>query len=149
MATPCCSKTGMLRPEDASAGHHSEDRTRGRMTHGPDRIIVLSCIAFFCAASLVAAVSGCNGDRHETGWTVERAESVATIRGMAVRVLQCSGLGTPDETEATRYRRFACEAGARRRGESYDTVAIHYVIRVLRSGDYVLENVRFIGPGVP
>lgn len=54
------------------------------------------------------------------------------------------------ETDATHYRRFACEAGARRRGESYDTVAIHYVIRVLASGDHVLENVRFLGgPGVP
>jgi hypothetical protein len=78
------------------------------MTHGPDRIIALSCIAFICAASLVAAVFGCNGDRHEAGWTVERAESVATIRGMAVRVVQCRGLGTPDETEAAHYRRFAC-----------------------------------------
>ena len=57
--------------------------------------------------------------------------------------------GTPG-TDATHYRRFACEAGARRRGESYDTVAIHFVIRVLASGDYVLENVRFLsGPGVP
>lgn len=119
------------------------------MTHGAGRIIALSSIAFICAAGVVAAVFGCSGDGHETSWTVERAESVATIRGMAVRVVQCRGLGTPNETQARHYRRFACEAGARRHGESYDTVAIQYVIRVLGSGDYMLENVRFLGPSVP
>ena len=120
------------------------------MTHGPDRTIGLFCLAFASAAGLAAAVVGCaNTERREKGWTIERAESVTTIRGMAVRVVHCHSLGTPDEGEATRYRRFACEAGARRRGEAYDTVAIHYVIRVLESDGYVLENVRFLGPGVP
>jgi hypothetical protein len=114
-----------------------------------DRSIGLSCLAFACAAGLAAAVLGCADTERETLWTVDRAESVTTIRGMGVRVVQCRGLGTPDEREAGRYRRFACEAGARRNGESYDTVAIRYVIRVRAAGGYVLENVRFTGPGVP
>jgi hypothetical protein len=62
-------------------------------------------------------------------------------------VVRCRGLGQPDEREAGRYRRFACVAGARRKGESYDTVAIRYVIRVRPAGGYVLENVRFSGLG--
>lgn len=115
-----------------------------------DRSIGLSCLAFACAAGIAAAVFGCaDTERRETLWTVDRAESVTTIRGMRVRVVQCRGLGKPDEREARRYRRFACVAGARRRGESYDTVAIRYVIRVRVAGGHVLENVRFIGPGVP
>jgi hypothetical protein len=115
-----------------------------------DETTGLSRLAFACAAGLAVAVLGCaKAERRETAWTVDRAESVTTIRGMAVRVVQCHGLGTSDEEEARRYRRFACEAGARRRGESYDTVGIHFVIRVSASGGYVLENVRFLGPGVP
>jgi hypothetical protein len=115
-----------------------------------DRSIGLSCLAFACAAGLAAAVLGCaDTQRRETRWTVDRAESVTTIRGMGVRVLNCRGLGQPDEREAGRYRRFACVAGARRKGESYDTVAIRYVIRVRPADGYVLENVRFSGPGVP
>jgi hypothetical protein len=115
-----------------------------------DQSIGLSCLAFACATGLAAAAFGCaDTERRETRWTVDRAESVTTIRGLGVRVVQCRGLGTPDEREAGRYRRFACVAGARRRGESYDTVEIRYVIRVRAAGGYVLENVRFSGPGVP
>jgi hypothetical protein len=68
---------------------------------------------------------------------------------MGVHVVQCRGLGHPAERKAKRYRRFACVAGTRRRGEPYDTVAIRYVIRVRPAGGYALENVRFSGPGVP
>jgi hypothetical protein len=115
------------------------------------RVSAAPVIPLACAASLAAVVCGCsnNGSR-ETGWTIDRAESVTTIRGMAVRVLQCRGLGTPDgKGEARSYRRFACEAGARVAGERYDTVAVHYEIRLRVSGGYVLKDVRFIGPGVP
>ena len=115
------------------------------------RVRAASVIPLACAASLAAAVCGCsNSGPHETGWTVDRAESVTTIRGMAVRVRQCRGLGTPDGKGETRsYRRFACEAGARRPGESYDTVGVYYEIRLRGSGGYVLDDVRFLGPGVP
>jgi hypothetical protein len=132
-------------PADApSLGHQALNDAR------PSGTIGLSGLAFACVAGLAAVVFGCaDTERRGTAWTVDRAESITTIRGMAVRVVQCRGLGTPDEGEARRYRRFACEAGARRRGEPYDTVAIYYVIRVLAAGEYVLENARFIGPGVP
>jgi hypothetical protein len=39
--------------------------------------------------------------------------------------------------------------GARRPGESYDTVGVYYEIRLRGSGGYVLENVRLLGPSVP
>ena len=61
---------------------------------------------------------------------------------MKVRVLLCR--------ELQPHRRFACQAGARRAGEAYDTVGIHYDIHVLSDDHYELENVRFIGgPGIP
>jgi hypothetical protein len=65
---------------------------------------------------------------------------------MNVNVLRCKAL---DQGEHMHHRRFACEAGARRPGEAYDTVGILYEIRVHNDG-YELENVRFIGgPGIP
>ena len=107
-------------------------------------------VASVCAAGLALAAFGCaEVDRDETAWTVGRAESVTTIRGMPVRVRQCHGLGTPGDGEMRRYRRFACVAGTRLRGEPYDTVAVLYVIRVLPSGGHALDNVRFLGLGVP
>jgi hypothetical protein len=97
-----------------------------------------------CTAALAIMV-GCGSGARE-GWTVERAESVTTIRGMNVHVLRCRPLGPGEDM---RYKRFACEAGARRPGEAYDTVGILYQIRVEDDG-YVLERVRFIGgPGIP
>lgn len=70
---------------------------------------------------------------------------------MPVRVLGCRGLGRQVGVgDSARYRRFACEAGARRPGEAYDTVAVHYTIRVVDSREYVLESARFYGgPGIP
>jgi hypothetical protein len=116
------------------------------------KVGVLRVIAFASAAVLVSAVNGCSSpERDEAGWTVDRAESITNIRGMTVRVLQCRGLGTAaGEKGVRRYQRFVCEAGARRVGESYDTVGVFYEIRVRASGGYALENVRFIGgPGIP
>jgi hypothetical protein len=110
-----------------------------------------SVIRLACTAGLVAATCGCSDDGpREAGWTVGRAESVTTIRGMPVRTPRCRGLGAPvGNGKARSYRRFACEAGARRPGESYDSVGVYYEIRPRVSGGYVLENVRFIGLGVP
>jgi hypothetical protein len=95
-------------------------------------------------AVLVAFAAGC-GDGGREGWTAERARSITTIRGMNVHVLRCTPLGKGDHR---RYTWFACEAGARRAGETYDTVGVLYEIRV--DGErYALEDARFVGgPGV-
>ena len=90
------------------------------------------------ALAFAAVLTGCGSD---DGWTADRAESITRIRGMEVHVLFCR------EVER---RRFACQAGARRRGEAYDTVGIHYTVHALGPDHYELENVRFIGgPGIP
>ena len=104
------------------------------------------------AASAAAIATGCDGgDAAHAGWTRERAESITGVRGMNVRVVRCDGVGTAERDGASpRYVRFACRAGARRPGESYDTVAIDYEIHVRDSSGYTLENVRFHGgPGIP
>jgi hypothetical protein len=89
-------------------------------------------------------------------WTVRQARSISTIRGMHVRVHECRGLGHAERDDrSSRSRRFACIAGARRPGETFDTVGVLYDLRPL--GRYegpaskrALENVRFIGgPGIP
>jgi hypothetical protein len=89
-------------------------------------------------------------------WTVDQAESISTIRGMHVRVRECRGLGHAErDDESRRFRRFACVAGARRPGETYDTVGVFYDLRPLDAYEgpaskHALENVRFIGgPGIP
>jgi hypothetical protein len=88
-------------------------------------------------------------------WTVRQAESISTIRGMHVRVRECRGVGHAAPDESTSFRRFACVAGARRPGETYDTVGVFYDLRPLGkyegpASEHALENVRFIGgPGIP
>lgn len=89
-------------------------------------------------------------------WTVRQAESVSTIRGMRVRVRECRGLGnSARDAGLRRFRRFACVAGARRPGETFDTVGVFYDLRPLGkyegpASKHALENVRFIGgPGIP
>lgn len=39
--------------------------------------------------------------------------------------------------------------GGKESWRAYDPVGVYYEIRPRVSGGYVLENVRFIGPGVP
>jgi hypothetical protein len=101
---------------------------------------------------LVAFGAGCsNGAGTGDWWTVQQAEAMTTVRGMKVRVLECRGLGRRQlDGGVERFRRFACEAGARRPGETYDTVGVLYTIRVVDSRTHVLESARFHGgPGIP
>jgi hypothetical protein len=111
------------------------------------------------AGLLLAVAAGCGGadGKTEATWTRAQAEAVDTVRGMRVHVRECRGLGGKRiDDGVVRYARFACVAGARRRGERYDTVGIFYTLRPLAAFDrggharYALTNVRFIGgPGVP
>jgi hypothetical protein len=110
-------------------------------------------------AGLVAGLAaGCNGadGQSAAAWTRAQAEAVDTIRGMRVHVRECRGVRDRRVDDGVvRYTRFACAAGARRRGERYDTVGIFYTLRPLAAFErdrprYELTNVRFIGgPGVP
>ena len=117
----------------------------------PFRVSAAPAIRLACAAGLILALSGCSNDApREVGWTIERAESVTTIRGMTVRAPACLGRGAPvGSGKPRRFRRFDCEARARPPGESRDTVGVYYEIRLDAAGGYVLDDVRFIGPGVP
>ncbi len=87
---------------------------------------------------------------------MQQAESITSVRGTPVRVRHCRGLGRGERKDGEpRYRRFACEAGARAETDKYETVAVRYVLHPL--GDYQgpgsrrrLTNVRFTGgPGIP
>jgi hypothetical protein len=88
-------------------------------------------------------------------WTKRQAESVRSIRGMAVHVLHCDGLGQGRRVGArVLYRRFACLAGARLRHERFDTVAVTYLLIPLgpyrgSASRYRLADVRYAGLQVP
>jgi hypothetical protein len=108
-----------------------------------------------CAMALVVSFTlACSRAQESTpgGWTIAQAESITVIRGMPVRVRACRGIG---RREGRRYRRFDCLAGARRKEESFESVAVLYELRPLGRFDgadssYKLMNVRFIGgPGIP
>ena len=95
-----------------------------------------------------AVLAGC-GSGDDEGWTVRQAESIRSIRGMPVHEPRCHGVGAALGDGGLRYRRLACQAGARRSGERYDTVGVFYEV-VPDDGDYRLERVHFVGgPGVP
>ena len=75
---------------------------------------------------------------------------------MPVRGSKCRGLGQANVDDGvSRHRRFRCVASTRAPWETYDTIAVHYVLDAL--GSYVgpespraLTQVRFIGgPGIP
>jgi hypothetical protein len=101
-------------------------------------------------AALVLAVAGVAaacGQGEEAAWTTVEAESIGSVRGLAVDVRRCEGRGEPD---GRRYRRLACVAGARLSGERFDTVAVTFDVVPRTRDDYRLENVRFFGgPGIP
>jgi hypothetical protein len=106
------------------------------------------------AAVAIAALllSGCVGGREDSaGWTVEQAESITAIRGLSVRVASCRGLGQAESHgNVLRYARFACSAGARARGQPFDTVAVLYEVHVRDDSAHELQAVRFVGgPGIP
>jgi len=101
--------------------------------------------------ALLAACAGNSAD-DSVRWTVQQAESIASVRGTPVRPRRCHGRGPAERDDgALTYERFACVAGARRPGETVDTVAVLYDL--LPRGaypDHELANVRFVGgPGIP
>jgi hypothetical protein len=80
---------------------------------------------------------------------------MATVRGQPVHVRECRGLGRARTSEAVvRYQRFACTAGTGLDWESFDSVAVTYVLVPLGPyeggcSEHTLRNVRFVGTGVP
>lgn len=105
------------------------------------------------ALAVAIGLAGCSrSDTRDDGWTVRQAESITTIRGTAVSVRSCRGIGS-ERNE--RFRRFECVAGARRPTDPVDTVAVFYELRPIGPYDadrprYELTNVRFVGgPGIP
>ena len=88
------------------------------------------------AAIVAVAVSGCLGGRGASeGWTVERAEAITEVRGLSLRVADCRGLGRGvRDGQVLRYTQFACSAGARARGDRFDTVAVLYEVHVRDEG---------------
>jgi hypothetical protein len=103
---------------------------------------------------LAFAAAGCAGvdEPEPPRWTERQAASITTVRTMPVRVVRCRGLGKVEEGSFTRIE---CLAGTRAPWETYDTIAVTYVVRPL--GEYEslrsrhgLLQVRFIGgPGIP
>jgi hypothetical protein len=99
--------------------------------------------------AVATGLAACGGD--DGGWTVAQAESITSVRGLSVSVRQCRGVDAGRRDGNTlRYERLRCLAGARLRGEKFDSVAVRYVIHPLGDSDYELERVRFVGgPGIP
>jgi hypothetical protein len=107
-------------------------------------------------ALIAAGCGGHGGGEIPPGmWTEAQAASIASIRGTPVRVRHCRGLGNGQTVGSqTVYRRFACLAGARAAHETFDTVAVTYVLRPVgsfagASSRYVLMDVRFAALAVP
>ena len=106
----------------------------------------------------IAAIAGnaAAHDRPGAYWRTVQAESIASIRGMPMRVHDCRGLGRAVVADGVRrYRHFRCVAGARAPWEEHDTVAVLFVLHPLspyvgRRSRHAFSEVRFIGgPGVP
>jgi hypothetical protein len=115
-------------------------------------------VALLLTGSVGSASAGRHTAEHDPGayWRVTQAESISTVRGMRVRVRSCQGLGRARiEAGVRRYRHFRCLAGARASWDTYDTVAVKYVLHPLgpfagRRSRYALTQVRFVGgPGIP
>jgi hypothetical protein len=107
------------------------------------------------ASSLAIVAAACGGDGPAALWTEAQAASIVTVRGLAVRVRACEGLGEGRRTDAgVVFGSFSCLAGARTAGQPVDTVAVTYVLRPLGpyagpSSPHELTEVRFGGLGVP
>jgi hypothetical protein len=114
-------------------------------------------VALAAAVLLSTTIAGAAGhERPSAYWPASQAESISTVRGMPIRGTECRGLGQAVVDDGvSRYRRFRCAARTRAPWETYDTIAVYYVLRPL--GPYVgpesphgLTQVRFIGgPGIP
>jgi hypothetical protein len=108
---------------------------------------------------VLALIAPGTAGAHERGalWTVRQAESISTVRSMPVHVLECTGRGRGvRQGGVTRYRHFACTGGTRAPWETYDTIAVLYIVHPISSfarrdrQRYTLSNVRFVGgPGIP
>jgi hypothetical protein len=104
------------------------------------------------ALAIVFAAACSGGGDSAPGWTEREAESITTIRSLPATVRGCEGLGESDDG---RYARFECLAGTRAAWESYDTIAVTYVLHPLDEYDgprsrHRLTNVKFVGgPGIP
>jgi hypothetical protein len=111
----------------------------------------LASAALVPAALLAAACSESGGDSGRF-WTEREAESITTIRSLPATVRGCDGLG---ESEDSRYARFECLAGTRAAWQTYDTIAVTYVLHPLAEYEgphsrHRLTNVKFVGgPGIP
>ena len=113
------------------------------------------------AAAVVVTTIGFDAarghDRPGAHWRVAEAESISKVRGLRVHVRECRGVGkgVAAVDGRRRFRHFRCVAGARASWQTYDSVAVLYVLHAL--GPYVgsrshhtLTDVRFIGgPGIP
>ncbi|MGH3085294.1 MAG: hypothetical protein ACRDNP_14820 [Gaiellaceae bacterium] len=112
------------------------------------------------AAAVVVTTIGFDAarghNRPGAHWRVAEAESISTVRGLRVRARECRGLGKGVTVGGRRrFRHFSCVAGARASWQTYDSVAVLYVLHAL--GPYVgprsrptLTDVRFIGgPAIP
>jgi hypothetical protein len=108
-------------------------------------------------ALLACAAAGCAGDSSSgPRWTEREAESIATVRSVPVRRVECEGLGAAEIDGPQRsYLRFDCIGGARAEWETYDTIAVLYVLRPLEDYEgpqsrHRVTRVRFVGgPGIP
>ena len=102
------------------------------------------------AAALIA-LAAC-ADEQPVRWTTTQAESISVVRGTPINRPTCEGVG---QRVDGRYERFRCTAGARRPGETLDTVAVRYELEPTEeysgaSSAHRLENVSFLGgPGIP
>ena len=115
--------------------------------------------AAFLGLGVLSACAGGEGrpaTARPTYWTEREAESIATVRGLPVHVRSCTGLGRARATNAVvRYSRFSCVAGTGLDWESYDTIAVTYVLVPLGPyeggcSEHAMRNVRFVGgTGIP
>lgn len=107
---------------------------------------------------LTIVVAGCTGSDSPPvpRWTEHEAASITTVRSLPVRVVRCEGLGQAErEGERREYARFDCLGGTRAAWQTYDTIAVLYVLRPLEEYEgprsrHRLLKVRFVGgPGIP
>jgi hypothetical protein len=95
------------------------------------------------------------GGAKRTSWTLRQAESIAVVRGQPVHVRQCRGLGSAAERLGVRrYARFACTAGTGLEWETFDSVAVTYVLVPLgpwrgHCSAHAVRDVHFVGAGIP
>lgn len=114
------------------------------------RVARLAGAALAVAVVLATACSG-DGDSRPV-WTEREAESITTIRSLPATVRGCEGLG---ESDRGRYARFECLAGTRAAWQTYDTIAVTYVLHPLEEyggpgSRHRLTRVKFVGgPGIP